>query len=363
MNGSVYLMEKRSETFIICTIGPSSSSLEIIEEMFLKGASVIRLNMSHGNKSDHEKVIDRVRAIEKKYNQKIFIALDTKGPETRISCKTSLNVKINDLIELYTLNDYKFVGQEKLAIGINVPCLDFVKVGDKINIDDSKLTLMISEIQPGKIIAKSEGSHILETGKRIHFPRKSKKSIFLTEEDKIDLDFALKKKLDALFLSFVETKEDLFEIREYLGESEICLFSKIESNTALNNLNEIVKYTDGLMIARGDLMNDVGVEKLFSAQKLISSFGERIPVIMATEMLQSMVSSSIPYRAEISDIGNAVLDGCCAVMLSAESAIGKHPGQCVDTLRKISIDAEEYCKLKGIERSKVQMFKSKKRKV
>lgn len=351
-------MERNPQTHIICTIGPSSNTLEVIEEMFLKGMTVVRINASHGSLKDHQEVIKNVRKVEEKYNQKIVIALDTKGPENRIICKEQLVLKKDDIIDIYTLDSKQASKNLKYCKASNIDSFDSIQVGDKVIVDDSKLILTVISIEFKKIAAKALNSHILKPGKRICFTNNKNGRIFLSEEDKIDIKFALENKLDALFLSFVETVKDIIQVRELIKESRILIFPKIESRAAIENLNQIVEYSDGIMIARGDLMNDIGIDNLFSAQKYLSSYSKHLPVIMATEILQSMITSATPNRSEISDIGNAVLDGCGAVMLSGESAVGKNPALCVDVLRRVCIDSEKYMKEKN-NFKRIHMFEFK----
>lgn len=354
-------MEQRPETAIICTIGPSSDSLEMLEKMFLSGMSVARLNMSHGDKEMHLAVIKKLRKLEAKYNQKIFIALDTKGPETRIFCNSDISIEEGDLIKIYTSDS-----QKTDSISVNLKSLSFVSVGDKISLDDCKLSLKVQSVNSNEIVAISLNNHVLKSEKRIYFPSLSDEIVFLSDEDKNDIEFAVLHNLDFVFLSFVECPQNIMDVREIIKGTGIKIFSKIESEVAMRNLNVIANLSDGLMVARGDLMNDVGVSNLFSHQKRIAKFSKYLPVIMATEMLESMVKSKIPMRSEVSDIGNAVTDKCCAVMLSAESAIGNHPNHCVDIMRKICLDAEKYISEENdqeennhINLKKPNMFKNK----
>lgn len=341
-------MKERPQTKIICTLGPASESFETIEQLFLNGMSIVRLNMSHGTHKTHLKAIENIRKIEEKYNFKIFIALDTQGPEFRICCSEPLHIKEGDGIKIVfqkNLNKYnnKNAGaQNKHLVGVNVNTFDGLYAGSIINLDDSKLFLKIEHVHDDCLETTALDEHLLKNQKRIHFQSFSSNRTFLSSQDMLDVDFAVNNSLDAIFVSFVESSNDVIEIRKLIVDKTIQIIPKIESKKAICNIEEILGVSDGIMIARGDLMNDVGAAKLFSSQKQLVQLAKSKPIIMATEMLQSMVDSKTPLRSEISDIGNAILDGCSGIMLSSETAVGKHPALCVNTMRMISIDAEKY---------------------
>lgn len=356
-------MEKtKPSTKIICTIGPASSSLEMIQNLFLSGMSIVRLNMSHGTRASQAKIIENVRIVEKKYNTRIFIALDTRGPESRIFCGHPVDVKEGDIFKIWTNTKNK-----AHPVTTNIHSFKGIVEGSLAVVDDSKLNMRIDKVEDDCITVTSLGSHILKNEKRIHFKmnRNSSERSFVSDLDREDLKFANEYKLDAIFVSFVESLDDLIEIKKFIDDPTVQVISKIESKKGFENLSRIEECSDGIMVARGDLMNDVGFESLFSYQKKITGNTKK-PVIMATEMLQSMSNSKVPFRAEISDIGNAVLDGCSAVMLSSETATGMYPDEAVDTMRQICIDAERLYfndqlvktvyYLKGIEESREYMF-------
>ncbi|ELA40984.1 pyruvate kinase [Vittaforma corneae ATCC 50505] len=342
-------MKERSQTKIICTLGPASENFETIEQLFLNGMSIVRLNMSHGTHKTCSKIIENIRKVEEKYMVKIFVALDTQGPELRIHCTESLHIKEGDNVKIVFLDEFnryahnkKIEAKNKHLIGVNINTLEGLCIGNVINLDDSKLLLRIEHVGNNYLETVALCEHLLKNKKRVYFQSLESDRTFLSGQDISDIDFAIKNFLDAIFVSFVESSKDIIKIRKLIKDKTVQIISKIESKKAICNIKEILDVSDGIMIARGDLMNDVGVELLFSSQKQLVYLSKSKPIIMATEMLQSMVNSKTPFRSEISDIGNAILDGCSGIMLSSETAVGKHPAICVDTMRMVSINAERY---------------------
>lgn len=342
-------MNKRSKTKIICTIGPASESIEMIEKLFLNGMAIARINMSHGTTESHLEVIRNIRSVEEKHNTKIFIAMDTRGPELRVSCVPQLIDKDESIVLIPF--DASCTPEIQRVFGINIDSLEGVECDSIVRLDDSKLTLKVEVSDKKHIQAIALNNHFLENGKRIHFESKPKGRIFSDRRDAEELEGIAESPIDAIFVSFVEASDDLKKIRKIINNKTIQLVAKIESKKAVDNIEEILSASDGIMIARGDLMNDVGFENLFSHQKKLIQKNGGKPVIMATEMLESMIDATVPLRAEVSDIGNAIFDGCSGIMLSSETAIGKHPEQCVDVMRKVAIDAER-CVESGIEEVK-----------
>lgn len=336
----------KSQTKIICTIGPSSNSLEKLEQLFNSGMSIARLNMSHGDHEYHLKNIRNIRKIEQKYKTKIFIAMDTKGPELRIKCNKSLLISKGDTVYIKCSGNVKDLHDHEVYVSI--PNFEDININDNINLDDSKLFLTVIKVENLCLTTTALNDHKLENNKRIHLSSLTNKLSFVSEKDQQDLKFAVENSLDAIFISFVENKENLQKIKMFIDDKTIQLISKIESKKGIENIDEIIAESDGIMIARGDLMNDVGVSEMFSSQKRLLNFSNKIPVIMATEMLQSMVKSNTPFRAEISDIGNAISDGCSGIMLSAETASGDFPVESVNVMRIVSIDAEKYFNINSL---------------
>ncbi|KAM0681801.1 hypothetical protein GINT2_000318 [Glugoides intestinalis] len=339
-------MKKRSSTKIICTLGPATNSFESIERLLLSGMSIARLNMSHGTKEEYVRIISVIRLVERKHNTKLFIAIDTCGPELRIYTKETLQINENDLITIVPQEDYsKHLKTSKTLICVNLDNFESINKDGLISLDDSKLFMKIKHLEDRLIYATALSEYTLKSGKRIKFDSVEGKHVFLNEKDKEDIAFAILNRLDAIFVSFVESLEDIIQVKDIITDKTIQIIAKIESKKGVDNIQEIEKVSDGIMVARGDLMNDVFFNNLFSIQKLLCRKIMVKPIIMATEMLQSMTNTKTPLRAEVSDIGNAILDNCSATMLSSETAVGRYPDISVDTMRLICIDAENYMSL------------------
>jgi len=336
-------MGLRSKTKIICTVGPASADLKTLEQMFLNGMSIVRLNMSHGTQEEHIQTIRHVRMLEAKYRSKIFISLDTRGPELRVECDGALDIKEGDTVRIVPVSHAPYHPTDAVhLVRVNLPCLEGIEPGSIANLDDSKLILRVLHSSDACVEAVASNHHVLKNQKRIHFESLARNGPFVGPADAASIRFGAENSVDAIFVSFVQCAADLADIKSILDDSSVQIISKIESRAALQNIEDILDASDGIMVARGDLMNDVGVGSLFSSQKLLSGLSKRTNVIMATEMLQSMVESRTPLRAEVSDIGNAVLDGCSAIMLSSETSVGKYPAECVETMRCVAVDAERY---------------------
>lgn len=252
----------------------------------------------------------------------MFVAIDTRGPEFRIKIGAQMDIKADDLIEI---SPYQIKSNSIKHIQVANMELERLSLNEEISFDDNKLVAEIIEIKQESLVFKAKNDHILVNNKRIHFPKKYKTGTFLNDKDKSDILWALENEIDMIFLSYVESKQNLIDIRSLISEKTVKIISKIEFMDSFNNINEIISASDGIMVARGDLFND--------------------PVIMATEMLGTIIYSPIPLRSEISDIGNAVLDNCYAVMLSGETANGKYPDQSVDIMRRVCNDAEKFKKV------------------
>lgn len=335
-------MDPRSHTKIICTIGPRTSSVEEIRKLLARGMSVARLNLSHGDLSHHSNTIDSIRAVERETGHRIFVALDTRGPEFRILCKAPLAVGQGDSIRIVKAKDLEDLPQDVQCVGTDVDDFGFLNPGSTVTFDDRRLSVLVERVEPSGIVCRSLGTHLLENNKRIHFPESPGNKVFLDEKDIKGLELGIEKNVDAVFLSFVENASEVSSARKLLKGRQIKVISKIESLRGVKNIDAIVRVSDGIMVARGDLFNDIGVETMFSTQKLLIQACKTKPVIMATEMLSSMAQRPTPLRSEIADIGHSVLDGCAAVMLSEETARGKYPSESVDVMRKVCMDAERF---------------------
>ncbi|QJC29643.1 pyruvate kinase PykF [Enterobacteriaceae endosymbiont of Plateumaris pusilla] len=329
------------KTKIICTIGPSSESKEILSKLLNLGMNVMRLNFSHGNHKDHEKRIIILREIMDITGQNAAILLDTKGPEIRtIKLKKGIDVDLKSGQKFVLTTDKSVIGDNH-CVAITYPNLIFdLNIGNKILVDDGLIEMKVLEISNNNIICQVLNNGKLSENKGINLPGISTKLPSLSNKDKEDLIFACKNKIDYIAASFIRKKEDILEIKKFLkknkGES-IQIIAKIENQEGLNNFDDILSVSDGIMVARGDLGVEIPVEDVIFAQKMMirkcNFFGK--VVITATQMLDSMIKNPRPTRAEAGDVANAILDGTDAVMLSGESAKGKYPLESVAIMSNI----------------------------
>lgn len=336
------MLEKNTK--IICTIGPAIDDEKKLTKMFQYGMDVARLNFSHGSPKTAVDQIKRIRNAAIKANKHIAIMLDTKGPEIRVGLME------NDSCQFVEGDVVKLVKEEVLGnkerFHINCKELfDDVKVGNKLLIDDGKITLEVLDKNTDEISCRFLNDGIVKSKKGINAPGVELTMPFISEKDYQDIKFGCEQGVDAFALSFVRTAEDVLEVRELLekfNNKKVEIIAKIESKQAIQNLEEIIKVVDGIMVARGDLGVEVAPELVPMYQKqmisLANSYGKF--VITATHMLESMIENPRPTRAEASDVANAILDGSDAVMLSGESAIGKYPYDSVQYMVRIASIAE-----------------------
>ncbi len=334
------------KTKIVCTLGPSSSTKEIISQMYDAGMNVCRINFSHGTHEEHEAKIKIIKEIREERKIPLPILLDTKGPEFRTG--TYKNGKITlKKGDKFTFTTDDIVGDEtRVSVTYKHIC-EVMQKGDKIFLNNG---LMVFEVE--KVVGNDVLTTVLEGGetsnhKSMFFPEKNLKLEFLSERDKADILFGIEQDVDFIALSFVSCKEDVLTVREFVnanGGKDIDIIAKIESRQGVNNLREIAEVSDGIMIARGDLGVEIPYEELPNIQKnMIDTcriIGKRC--ITATEMLESMIHNPRPTRAEISDVANAVYDGSSAVMLSGETAAGAYPVEAVRAMAKIVEQAEQF---------------------
>jgi len=332
-------------TKIVATVGPACDTYDKLLDLVKAGVNVFRLNFSHGSHEDKLKIIEHIRTIIKTEPYNIAILGDLQGPKLRVGeiINNALPVVPGDIL---TFTNEKLVGT-KDRIYVSYPNLHAdVKIGNTIMIDDGKLEVVVREVLPnndvrvevtmGGIISSKKGVNLPDT--RISLPA-------LTEKDLIDLDFIIKQELDWVALSFVRRVEDITGLRKILKDhkSKTKIIAKIEMPEALTNIRDIIVESDGVMVARGDLGVELPVEKVPLIQKdLIRKCLHRAkPVIVATQMMESMIDRIKPNRSEITDVANAVLEGADAVMLSGETATGLHPTLVVQTMRKIIMEVEK----------------------
>lgn len=333
-----------NKTKIICTIGPASDSKEVFTELVKNGLAVARMNLSHGNQAYYTQNIKMIREVEKELDTPIAILMDTRGPEIR--CKTFENGKVELVTGKEIAISYGDAVGTAEAFCITYPDLHKdVKKGNTILLDDGLIELEVSKIKGETVYCIVKNGGILKNKKGVNVPRVSINLPTLTGDDESDIIFGIKNDIDYVAASFIRRREDVENIRNLLeknGGSDIKIISKIENQEGLDNITEIIEASDGIMIARGDLGVEIANELIPAKQKMIiqaCSAAEK-PVITATQMLDSMINNPRPTRAEVSDVYNAVIDGTDAIMLSGETAAGQFPIEAVKTMRKTAIAAE-----------------------
>src|ERR671912_1782384 len=332
-------------TKIVATVGPACDTYEKLLELVKAGVNVFRLNFSHGSHEDKTKIIEHIRLINSTEPYNISILGDLQGPKLRVGEieNNELEIKPGDLL---TFTNEKIVGN-KDRIYVSYPNLHAdVKIGNMIMIDDGKLEVKVMGIQKNndvKVMVTMGG--ILSSKKGINLPDTKISLPALTEKDLVDLDFIIDQQLDWVALSFVRSVKDIIILRNKLQErkSKTKIIPKIEKPEALTNIRDIIVESDAIMIARGDLGVELPVEQIPLIQRNIikKCLHRAKPVIVATQMMESMIDRNKPNRSEITDVANAVLEGTDAVMLSGETATGAHPQLVVETMRKIIMQVEK----------------------
>ena len=326
------------KTKIICSIGPVSDSVEVMGEMVDKGMDCARINLSHATQESIPKIIEVIRQVRKACNRPVAIMYDTKGPEFRTLKFKEGGVTIHEN-ETIMMSKSCILGDEE-EFGVNhSDAIDFIKVGDKVLIDNALLELEVIDKKDDYVVLKALGNGKIQDNKTINVPGVDLKLEFISEVDKSDIDFAAKHSCDYLALSFVNSKEDVIAARKIIEDAggDALIISKIENHKGIENIDEIIEVSDGIMVARGDLGVEVPLEKLPMLQKsIIRKCRQKGKfAIVATEMLASMYESPRPTRAEVSDVANAIMDGTDCVMLSGETTIGKHPIESVEIMTRI----------------------------
>ena len=329
-----------SKTKIVCSIGPSCASEEMIEKLALNGMNVARFNMSHGTHESHKVMIENVKKVREKLHLSIGIMIDTKGPEIRV--KNFENGKIFLQVgDEFTLTTKEVVGNEKMVSVTYKKLPQILKEGSKILLNDGSIELEVKKLTKENVICVAKTSGELSNHKSINLPGIKTDMPYLSEQDKSDILFAKEMGADFLSISFVSYKEDVLAVKKYLKDIHflnVGIISKIESEDGVKNFDKILAYSDGIMVARGDLGVEIDFVKLPSLQKkFIKKCNEEGKIsITATQMLESMIYNKRPTRAEISDVANAIYDGTTCVMLSGETASGKYPVESVSTMKKIA---------------------------
>ncbi|EOK4604533.1 pyruvate kinase [Campylobacter jejuni] len=336
------------KTKIVATVGPASEKEEILRQMIINGVNVFRLNFSHGTHEYHKKNLDTIRKVAKELHIRIGILQDISGPKIRTGdLKEPFELKKGDRLDFYreTILGEK-IAQNHYKISINQKSiLDMLKIDEYIYLYDGSIRAKVVNIDDQKIETIIENDGFLNSNKGINFPNTKINIDVITQKDKNDLLWGIKNEVDFLAISFVQNAHDIDEVREILAQNnaKISIFAKIEKFDAVENIDEIIKSSDGIMVARGDLGIEVPYYKVPNIQKEIIQKANNAskPVITATQMLFSLAKSKTATRAEISDVANAVLDGTDAVMLSEESAVGIDPANAVGIMCQTIIETEK----------------------
>lgn len=338
-------MKNIKKTKIVATLGPASSDRDTIKQMMVAGVNVFRINFSHADFDAVKERIQLIRDLNKELGYNVGILADLQGPKLRVGkMKDGVVVETGDRI-VFTTEKI----EEGTADHVYMNYQSFpkdVKAGERVLLDDGKLIFeVVSTDGQSEVIASVVQGGPLKSNKGVNLPNTEVSLPALTEKDVKDAVFAIEQEVDWIALSFVRHKEDLLDLKKLIkkhGSYEIPIISKIEKPQALDNIDEIINHSNGLMVARGDLGVEVPAEGVPLIQKnlVLKAKAARIPVIIATQMMESMIDGLTPSRAEVNDVANSVMDGADAVMLSGETSVGKYPVEVIQTMRKIVIRVE-----------------------
>ena len=333
------------KTKIVCTLGPVSENEETLRELIKNGLNVCRLNFSHGSHEEHKGRMDLVKKLREELNMPTAILLDTKGPEIRTGKFDAPEVLLEEG-QTFTITMKDVMGNKEVCTVSYKGLANDVKTGDTILIDDGLVGLTVKEVNGDDIVCEVQNSGIVKNHKGVNVPGVKVNLPAITEKDRSDIEFGIEQGIDFIAASFVRKVSDVLAIREILEENNathIKIISKIENQEGVDNLDEIIEVSDGIMVARGDLGVEIPTEEIPVVQKLMikkcNEAGK--PVITATQMLDSMIRNPRPTRAEVTDVANAIYDGTDAIMLSGETAAGKYPVEAVKTMATIAKRAEE----------------------
>ncbi|ADX67777.1 MULTISPECIES: pyruvate kinase [Weeksella] len=342
MNANKYL----KKTKIVATLGPATDSKEILLDMMTKGVDVFRINFSHAEYDEVKKKIETIHQLNDEHGFNTAVLADLQGPKLRIGKMEHEDFVINPG-DILTFTNEKVIGNAEKVYMTYPKFAQDVQIGENILIDDGKLIFTVIETNGVDTVkAKTIQGGPLRSKKGVNLPNTKISLPALTEKDKEDALFAIENRVDWFALSFVRSAQDVEDLKAFIRENsnlKIPIISKIEKPEALQNIDDILKVSDGLMVARGDLGVEVPFEEVPREQKRLIDKSKlaRKPVIVATQMMESMISSLTPTRAEVSDVANAVFDGADAVMLSGETSVGKYPVQVIEKMTKILQTVED----------------------
>ena len=339
------MLKNTKRTKIVCTLGPASEKEEVLTALIENGLNVTRMNFSHGSHEEHKGRMDLVKKVREKLNKPVALLLDTKGPEIRTGNFDQPEVLLEEG-QKFTITMKDVIGDKERCTVSYKGLANDVVAGDTILIDDGLVGLRVEEVNGDDILCIVENSGIVKNHKGVNVPGVKVNLPAITEKDRSDIEFGIEQGIDFIAASFVRKVSDVLAIREILEENNaehIKIISKIENQEGVENLDEIIEVSDGIMVARGDLGVEIPTEEIPVVQKLMikkcNEAGK--PVITATQMLDSMIRNPRPTRAEVTDVANAIYDGTDAIMLSGETAAGKYPVEAVKTMATIAKRAEE----------------------
>jgi pyruvate kinase len=336
-------MKNIAKTKVIATIGPSSWDEKTLREMFKNGMQIARINASFAD----EEEIKRVSEIIRNISPRIALLLDTQGTKIRIVGLNS-EIELKDTITIISEN-IQSLGEDLIRVSYPNLHKELV-IGTRILLDDGTIELKVSSIEGNKIHCTVTQPGVLKPNKTVNIPKLNLTFPTLTEKDKVDIQYAIENDFDFLCISFVRNAEDVRNVRNMLGDKNIKIISKIENQEGVDNFDKILEITDGIMIARGDLGVETPLEDvpILQKQMIYKCRAKGKPVIVATQMLESMRDNIQPTRAEVSDVANAVMDGTDALMLSAETSTGKYPVEAIETMNRIALSAERHMQMTPI---------------
>ncbi|HYA71749.1 MAG TPA: pyruvate kinase [Roseiarcus sp.] len=333
-------MRRRRRIKIIATLGPASADRSTVAALFEAGADVFRINMSHASHDAMRERVAMIRSLEEEYGRPIGVLVDLQGPKLRIGEFQSGPVLLRKG-EAFTLDSDTAPGGQTRVFLPHPEILDSLRRGDRVLIDDGKVLLRVAQVAHGRADTVVEVAGRISDKKGVSLPDTTIPTSAMTDKDHADLAAALDEDVDWIALSFVQRPEDVIEAKKIVGDRALVL-AKIEKPQAIAHLDEILAVCDAVMVARGDLGVEMPLENVPGLQKTITRLARRIgkPVVVATQMLESMISAPVPTRAEVSDVATAVFEGADAVMLSAESASGQFPREAVETMNRIAETVE-----------------------
>ncbi len=332
------------KTKIICTLGPATDDDEVLKKLMIEGMNVARFNFSHGDHAQHKRNKDRIVKFREELKLPVATLLDTKGPEIRVRDFENGSIELK-AGQRFTLTTDEIIGNEEKVSITYKNLVNDVKAGNTILIDDGLINMVVEEVTDKDIVCRVENGGVISNHKGVNVPRVNLTMPYISDVDRADIIFGIENDFDFIAASFVRTADDVLEIRKILDEhgcDNINIISKIENMQGVENIDEIIRVSDGIMVARGDMGVEIPLEDVPVIQKMIIKkvYNADKQVITATQMLDSMMKNPRPTRAEATDVANAIYDGTSAIMLSGETAAGKYPVKALHTMIKIAERAE-----------------------